>query len=490
MFGDWFLRRSKKKTASGEAVDAKQYAQDDPVFEFGWMKDNGGKPLDGAEVERLLQIVPSDRQLAFHNTEFMLFVHFGMNTFYDREWGTGKENPAKFNPEHLDTDQWCRAAKAAGARGIILTCKHHDGFCLFQTAYTGHSVKNSPWKNGKGDVLAELVESCKKYDLKVGVYLSPWDRNSPLYGTKAYDDYFVNQLTELLTNYGEIFEVWFDGAKGKNAPDFTYDWQRYYETIRRLQPEAVISVCGPDVRWCGNEAGQCRESEWNVVSARMSEAERIAAASQQGENDTEKLEAISSENADLGSREVLRKEKALIWYPAEVDVSIRKGWFYHKKQDKTVKSLKKLLQIYYASVGGNASLLLNVCPDKSGRFAKIDVARLEELGDAIRERFAVPVKKIETVSFQASYFDLTFDAPAPVRTIMLAEDLTKSQRVEQFDLYVKRDGAYRKAFSGTTIGSKKIVLLPEDLQDNVTGVRLHVLQSRGIPQLNLIGVYA
>lgn len=462
-----------------------------PVFLTGWKQDNKGVPLNDAQVEQLISVFPTERQLNFQQSEFMIFVHFGMNTFHNREWGTGKESPGDFNPTDLDTDQWCRAAKAAGAKGIVLTCKHHDGFCLFQTKYTEHSVKNSPWKDGMGDVLAELVESCRKYELKVGVYLSPWDMNSKLYGTKAYDDYFVNQLTELLTNYGEIFEVWFDGAKGKDAPDFEYDWKRYYQTIRELQPQAVISVTGPDVRWCGNEAGKCRKSEWNVVSACLMDVEKIAASSQQGEDDTAKLNKMSSLDEDLGSRATLKGVNKLIWYPAEVDVSIRKGWFYHKKEDKTVKSLEKLMQIYYSSVGGNASLLLNVCPNTQGQFADIDVMRLEQMGQEIKAAFSYPVAELDQdIVFNESYFDVSFDKANPVRKIVLREDLTKSQRVEEFAVYLQRNGDYHKVFEGTTIGSKKIIVLPDFIQDAATGLRVHILQSRSTPYLNFIGAYA
>lgn len=487
-----FFLQSKKRLHAKQALHSfqKEYADSDPVFQTGWMQDNGGVPLNGKEVERLIKVVPSQRQLRFQNIGFMMFVHFGMNTFYDVEWGSGKENPAAFNPTELDTDQWCRTAKAAGAGGIILTCKHHDGFCLFQTEYTEHSVKNSPWKNGKGDVLADLVQSCRSFNLKVGVYLSPWDQNNKLYGTKAYDDFFVHQLTELLSNYGEIFEVWFDGAKGKDAPDFNYDWDRYYQLIRTLQPDAVISIVGPDVRWCGNEAGICRPSEWNVVSASLMDAEKIAGCSQQDESDTAKLAKVTSADEDLGSRQALKRVDKLIWYPAEVDVSIRKGWFYHKKQDKTVKSLEHLMHIYYSSVGGNASLLLNICPNKAGKIAAVDVERLTQMGQEIGSAFANPVaEQSGEIVFKASYFDLDFERSSPVSKLMLQEDLTKSQRIERFAIYVKQGGIYHKVQEGTTIGSKKIVLFPDYAVDKWEGIRIHILQSRSRPVLSFIGAY-
>ena len=217
-------------------------------------------------------VAPSHRQLAWQQMEFYGFIHFGMNTFTGREWGDGTASPALFDPACLDAGQWARALKSAGMRGMILTCKHHDGFCLWPSAHTGYSVKYAPWKGGRGDVVREAAEACRRAGLKFGVYLSPWDRHDPRYGSgKPYDDYYVAQLTELLTGYGELFCVWLDGAcgEGPNGRRQAYDWARYYETIRALQPGAVISVCGPDVRWCGNEAGHCRPSEWSVVPAAL-----------------------------------------------------------------------------------------------------------------------------------------------------------------------------------------------------------------------------
>lgn len=214
--------------------------------------------------ERLVQIKPFERQLAHQVLEFYAFVHFSVNTFTDKEWGEGTENPMIFNPQKLDTRQWVRAVKSAGMKGVILTCKHHDGFCLWPTKFTDYSVAKSPYKNGNGDIVKEVSKACKEYSLKFGVYLSPWNRNNPLYGQgKSYDDFFVNQLTELLTSYGEIFSVWFDGAcgEGPNGKKQVYDFERYYSVIRELQPKACISVCGPDVRWCGNEAGHCRKAD-------------------------------------------------------------------------------------------------------------------------------------------------------------------------------------------------------------------------------------
>lgn len=231
------------------------YAPGSGEFAKGWSNDNNGYPNSGPEVERLTEIVPSARQLAYAELEYYTFIHYGMNTFTNSEWGTGKESPSQFNPQKVDTDQWVQAVKASGSKGIIFTAKHHDGFCLFPSDYTTHDIASSPYQDGQGDIVQELAESCRKYEMKFGVYLSPWDMHEPTYGTDAYNDYFVSQLTELCTRYGELFAIWLDGAKGDGAPDFTYDFDRYYEVIRTYQPNAVIAVSGPDVRWIGNEAG-------------------------------------------------------------------------------------------------------------------------------------------------------------------------------------------------------------------------------------------
>jgi len=272
-------------------------------------------------------VKPTPQQLAWQESELTMFLHFGINTFTDREWGDGKEDPKLFNPIELDARQWVQVAKDAGFKYMILTAKHHDGFCLWPSEYTEHSVKNSPWRAGKGDVVRELADACQEAGMKMGIYLSPWDRHEQTYGdSPVYNQYFRNQLTELLTNYGEISEVWFDGAcgEGPNGRRQEYDWQSYYEVIRKLQPNAVIAICGPDIRWVGNEDGVARETEWSVQDANP----------------------------------VIHKDiEGKVWYPAECDVSIRPGWFWHKSQDDKVKSLEHLLDIYYKSVGRNRTLL-------------------------------------------------------------------------------------------------------------------------------------
>ncbi|MDR3314683.1 MAG: alpha-L-fucosidase, partial [Oscillospiraceae bacterium] len=332
------------------------------------------KELD-AQTLAAAAVVPSPRQLAWQNMEFYAFLHFGVSTFTDKEWGDGSETPDCFQPQNLDCDQWARAIKAAGMRGMILTAKHIDGFCLWPTETTDHSVAASPWRGGKGDVVREAAEAARRNGLAFGLYLAPWDRHEASYGTgEAYNEFYRRQLRELLTNYGELFCIWFDGAcgEGKNGRKQEYDWESYFDLIHELQPNAVISISGRDVRWCGNEAGEGRASEWSVVPWFHSEADRIAgvAAGAKAPN------AIDPSFWDLGSRAAIRDAGKLIWYPAEVDVSIRPGWFYHKNDDLEVKDLAKLLEIYYDSVGANASLLLNIPPNREGKIADRDVETL------------------------------------------------------------------------------------------------------------------
>ena len=424
--------------------------------------------------ERLVKIRPSKRQLEWQQTEFYAFVHFTVNTFTDKEWGDGTEKPEIFNPVKLDARQWCKAIKTAGMKGLILTCKHHDGFCLWPSRFTNHTVAASPYKDGKGDIVREVSEACSEFGLKFGVYLSPWDRNSQLYGQgKPYDDFFVNQLTELLSNYGKVFSVWFDGAcgEGPNGKKQVYDFERYYKVIRDLQPDACISVCGPDVRWCGNEAGHCRKSEWSVVPARTKDTEIIKERSQHEDSDEFRQRKISASDEDLGSRAILENEKDLIWYPAEVNTSIRPGWFYHEYEDDKVRSLEELTNIYFNSVGGNATFLLNIPPTREGLFHKNDVARLQELGDFLRNEFANPIKvldakqiKLNTTS-QADNFTVRIDLPlSKIKYIIIQEDIEKSQRVESFEVLAKNSSEkYETLFSGTTIGYKKIIRFEKPL---------------------------
>ena len=279
--------------------------------------------------------------------EYYSFIHFGINTINNVEWGKGSENIAAFNPKKLDTDQWCSVLKETGSKGVIITAKHHDGFCLWATKETDHCVTNTPFKK---DIVKMLSDSCKKYGLEFGIYLSPWDRHEKTYGTEEYNDFYIRQLKELCTNYGEVFCFWFDGAcgEGPNGKKQVYDWQRYYSTIRELQPNAVISVCGPDVRWIGNEAGKVRESEWSVVPADKEKEEAIMENSQQTDDGGKEVSKTDERDADLGSREVLRNHSELMFKPAEADVSINLGWFWHGnlyylfKKNRTAKDLADL----------------------------------------------------------------------------------------------------------------------------------------------------
>lgn len=448
--------------------------------------------------ERLIKIRPSKRQLEWQQTEFYAFVHFTVNTFTDKEWGDGTESPEIFNPVKLDARQWCKAIKAGGMKGLILTCKHHDGFCLWPSRFTNHTVAASPYKEGKGDIVREVSEACSEFGLKFGVYLSPWDRNSQLYGQgKPYDDFFVNQLTELLSNYGKVFSVWFDGAcgEGPNGKKQVYDFERYYKVIRDLQPDACISVCGSDVRWCGNEAGHCRKSEWSVVPARTKDTEIIKERSQHEDSDEFRQRKISASDEDLGSRAILENENDLIWYPAEVNTSIRPGWFYHEYEDDKVRSLEELTNIYFNSVGGNATFLLNIPPTREGLFHKNDVARLHELGDFLRNEFANPIKeldekeiKVNTTS-QADNFTVKIDLqPSKIKYIIIQEDIEKSQRVESFEVLVKNSSdKYETLLSGTTIGYKKIIRFEKPL--NTDSLIIKITSCRCEPELKKIVIY-
>ena len=309
------------------------------------------------KVDMAARLVPTPQQLAWQQMELTAFLHFGINTFTGREWGDGTEDPALFNPSQLDAEQWVRTLKDAGFKMVLLTAKHHDGFCLWPTKTTTHSVASSSWKNGKGDVVKELRDACDKYGMKFGVYLSPWDRNASCYGdSPKYNQFFIQQLTELLTNYGEVHEVWFDGANGEgpNGKKQVYDWDAFYKTIQKLQPKAVMAIMGDDVRWVGNEKGIGRETEWNATVLTPG----IYARSEENN----KRLGVFSKAEDLGSRDILKNATELFWYPSEVDVSIRPGWFYHKEEDNKVKSLKHLADIYFQSVGYNSVLLLNIPP--------------------------------------------------------------------------------------------------------------------------------
>jgi alpha-L-fucosidase len=389
--------------------------------------------------------LPTPEQLAWQKMEMTMFCHFGVNTFTDREWGDGKESESLFHPTDLDCRQWARVARDAGFKLMILTAKHHDGFCLWPTGQTGHSVKNSPWKDGGGDVVRDFVGACRGEGLKVGLYLSPWDRHEASYGTEAYNDFFCRQLTELLTGYGTVDEVWFDGAcgEGPNGKKQVYDWPRFFALIRRLQPKALIAIMGPDIRWVGNESGFAREGESSV---RVQDGKRV-------------------------------------WYPAECDVSIRPGWFYHAKQDSQVKTIGHLMDIYFKSVGRNSVLLLNVPPDRRGRFADPDVKRLHEFGETVRGLYTDAVAR-GTLS-DGSVSVCEFGGDRTVTLVDVGEDLSQGERVRAYRVDLRCGGAWRTVARGTVIGQRNLFRIAETEAD---AARIVIERCEGIPQVRW-GVY-
>lgn len=480
---------------------------DNKIKKNTWCLHNNGCEIEGEEVDRITGIVPSQRQLDFMKMEYYNFIHFGINTFNDREWGNGKEDISIFNPTEIDTDQWCSVLKKTGSKGIIITAKHHDGFCLFDSKYTDHTVMHTPF--GK-DIVKMLSESCKKFDLKFGIYLSPWDRHDSRYGTDEYNDHFVNQLTELATNYGEIFCFWFDGAcgEGPSGKKQVYDWDRYYSVIRELQPKAVISICGPDVRWIGNEGGKVRKSEWSVIPYGNASNDEIMAASQQSEKQAAALAQTADVDEDLGSRQLLRKYRDLIFKPAEADVSINLGWFYHDNKYyrfKRQRTAKDLAKIYFKSVGGNASMLLNVPPDKTGLINEREIATLEKFTSLITEPFKSEIKdyscammklddkerkiKENSFSFQKdeAALKVKLSGNEKVSIISFREDLRFSQRVESFKVYCKKNNKYKEIYKGTVVGSKKIIKLRRPVATDE--LLIVPTQSRKNPMLMDLHIY-
>jgi len=430
-----------------------------------------------------MPVKPTSRQLRWQESEMGMFLHFGMNTFTDREWGDGTEDPGFFSPTELDARQWVDVAKSCGFKYMILTAKHHDGFCLWPSAYTEHSVKNSPWRDGRGDVVREFAEACREAGMDMGVYLSPWDRHEMSYGNSpVYNRFFKNQLTELLTHYGPISEVWFDGAcgEGPNGRRQEYDWQGFYRLIRRLQPDALIAICGPDIRWVGNEDGLAHETEWSVQEA----------------------------HPDRHS-----EYSGLVWYPAECDVSIRPGWFWHKSEDDKLKALAHLLDIYYSSVGRNAVLLLNVPPNERGLIGEPDIARLRQFRAALDRAFARDLALGASVTAtnehrrypasnavdgkgetywttadgaETASLEVDLGKPARFNTALVQEYIAQGQRVEGYRIEYRNGTSWKLLRRGTTIGHKKIDRFPP-----VTArkVRFTVARSREAPLIRTFSLY-
>lgn len=417
------------------------------------------------KVAMAARLVPSPQQLDWQRMELIAFIHFGMNTFTGREWGDGKENPKWFNPVGLDAEQWVRTLKETGFKLVLITAKHHDGFCLWPSEFTDHSVAASDWKAGKGDVVRELREACSKFGLKFGVYLSPWDRNAPCYGNSPeYNDFFVGQLTELLTNYGEVHEVWFDGAIGE-GPDGRkqeYDWERYYKTIQRLQPNAVMAIMGDDVRWVGNERGMGRETEWSATVLTPGIYQRS------GQNNGNL--GITELSKDLGSRAMLAKATELFWYPSEVDVSIRPGWFYREEEDNRVKTVEQLMDIYCQSVGRNSVLLLNIPPNREGRIHDIDVERLREFAayrDKVFAHDRVVAGDIPWCTRGGISRVYALNPDSLINLVLLQEDIERGQRVERFTVELYAKGEWQQVGEGTTLGYKRILRFPETKADSL-----------------------
>lgn len=466
-------------------------------------------------IKKATRIAPSKRQLAWQDIEYTAFIHFGMNTFTNREWGEGTEDPAWFNPTELDARQWASTARDAGMKMIIMVAKHHDGFCLWPSAYTDHSVKSSPWRDGRGDLVREVSQACREFGLKFGVYLSPWDRHEKSYGTDEYNDHFVNQLSELLTNYGTVDEVWFDGANGEgpNGKRQVYDWLRFYKTIRKLQPQATIAIMGPDVRWVGTESGYGRPTEWSVVPYTLTDQDKIAGNSQQAPTDGVFIPAGDMMQQDLGSRSKIIQAPALIWYPSEVDVSIRPGWFYHPSEDDRVKTPEKLLDIWFSSVGQNSLLLLNVPPDKRGLIHENDVAALKgfsEVRDVIFSKNMAEGAKVRASSSaigsragnvltpgRTKYWMakkgetnawIEFELPAEITfdCLQIRENIEFGQRIEQFSLEIWRENHWREVTRATTVGSKRLVRFTPV---TASRVRIRIIQARNTPSISYIALH-
>lgn len=423
-------------------------------------------------------------QLAWQQMELTAFLHFGINTFTGREWGDGKEDPALFNPLELDAEQWVRELKNAGFKMVLLTAKHHDGFCLWPTKTTTHSVASSLWKSGKGDVVKELRDACNKYDMNFGVYLSPWDRNADCYGdSPKYNEFFIQQLTELLTNYGEVHEVWFDGANGEgpNGKKQVYDWDTTLATIHRLQPKAVTAIMGDDVRWVGNEAGLGRKTEWSATVL-------TPEAYPDGKEQNDKLGIIAMAK-DLGSRDMIDKATGLYWYPSEVDVSIRPGWFYHQAEDNKVKSLKHLADIYFQSVGYNSVLLLNIPPDRRGLINEADVNRLKEFA-AYRQRTFTDNRVTKgSKPWQAtSGTERTYELKkgSEINVVMLQEDIAKGQRVEEFTVEALTPQGWKLVGEGTTVGYKRLFRFDAI---KATQLRVKIKSSRSVANISHVAAY-
>jgi alpha-L-fucosidase len=436
--------------------------------------------------------VPTPAQLDWQQLEYYAFIHFGMNTFTDQEWGEGRVNPDAFNPTALDCRQWARVVRDAGMKGMIITAKHHDGFCLWPSNTTTYSVKYSKWRDGQGDVLKEMSTACREYGLKFGVYISPWDRNHPLYGTPKYNQVYKEQWREVLTGYGDVFEAWLDGANDQKKR-MVYDFNGFFQRIRKYQSRAVIfSDAGPDIRWTGNENGIAGETNW---STRDNEGSFPGFADEK---------ALNTGDEDGAS-----------WIPAECDVSIRPGWFYHASEDGKLKSVEQLMDTYYSSVGRNANLLLNIGVDRRGLVNEHDIARLMEFKHARDRAFAAnlamgrasasnvrggarefgaekafdgkPTTYWATADgVTAAWIEIDFGREIEFNRFLAQEQIALGQRVKRFSVATWKDGHYETIARGTTIGYKRILRFPSV---KTTKFRLVIEDAKASPSIANIEVY-
>ncbi len=451
-------------------------------------------------------VVPTQKQIEYQEMELIGFFHFNMNTFTNKEWGYGDEDPKIFNPKKINIEQWVKVAKKAGMKELILTAKHHDGFCLWPSIYTEHSIKNSPYKNGAGDIVREFTDACRKYGIKPGLYLSPWDRNNSTYGTPAYIEYYKNQLRELLTNYGEIYEIWFDGANGGDGfyggaretriidRKTYYPWKEFASIVYALQPRAsIFSDAGPDVRWIGNENGYSGETFWSTINA-----DSIVI----GESDQKYLNTGDPNGKG--------------WLVGICDVSIRPGWFYHQSEDSLVKSPQELVDLYYKSVGRNAVLLLNIPPDQNGLLTEYDIRSLKEFREILDETFKTNVAsagKVSASNYRAhsskyspdnildndndtywaadddtrnATIEITLDGIKEFDRIMIQEPIRLGQRISSFDIQAFQNNTWKTIADGTTIGYKRILQI---LPVKTDKIKILIKETTNAPAISNFALY-
>ncbi len=442
-------------------------------------------------LKNAAHVKPTPNQLRhLRETPFYAFIHFSPNTYTNLEWGDGTEDPAIFNPTELDCEQWAKAVKDAGMTGLVLTAKHHDGFCLWQTKYTEHSMKNSPYKDGKGDIVKECADACKKHGIKFGFYLSPWDRNSKYYGTDEYNTYYKNQLTELLTNYGEIFYVWFDGAcgEGPNGKKQVYDFNGYIELIKKYQPQANIFHDGGTIHWCGNEAGKAPFAQWAVVPMELCPMNepQTSGALMDGS-----LEFNYNTDITIGSIQNIMYSKGLVFSPAETDMSIRPGWFYHENEEP--HSLERLFTTYINTVGNNSTFNLNIPPMPNGKLDPKDLKRLKELGELIRNEFRtnlaadIPFEILPGYGETQPEYVLKLNRKEKVKYIEIAERISEGQRIESFSIYTKtKDNTWDIQKKCTTVVSRRFIKIDETVTDEI---KITVTSSRDVPDIEWIKIY-